>query len=71
MVCLPSFDSNVIWLGDMNYRIDLENAAVRYLAEADEFDALVAADQVRNEVNVDSCTWLSSSPMILNFAGRS
>ena len=42
------FDSNVIWLGDMNYRIDLENGAVRYLAESDEFDALVAADQVRS-----------------------
>jgi hypothetical protein len=38
--------SNVIWLADTNYRIDLDNAAVRAYAEADEFDPLVAADQV-------------------------
>jgi len=30
----------------MNYRIDLENAHVRSLAEMDDLDALVAADQV-------------------------
>ena len=30
----------------MNYRIDLENAHVRSLAEIDDLDALVAADQV-------------------------
>ena len=36
----------MIWLGDLNYRIDLDNAAVRFLAESEEFDALVAADQV-------------------------
>lgn len=44
---LAPFLSNVIWLGDMNYRIDLDNAAVRYMAESDELDGLVAADQVR------------------------
>ena len=39
--------SNVIWLADTNYRIDLDNAAVRAYAEADDFDPLTAADQVR------------------------
>ncbi|KAJ3575821.1 hypothetical protein NP233_g830 [Leucocoprinus birnbaumii] len=38
---------NVIWLADTNYRIDLDNAAVRSYAEADDFDPLVAADQLR------------------------
>jgi hypothetical protein len=38
---------NVVWLADTNYRIDLENDAVRSLAQRDEFDALLAADQVR------------------------
>lgn len=38
--------SNVIWLADTNYRIDLDNAAVRAYAEADDFDPLIAADQV-------------------------
>ncbi|KAG6821534.1 hypothetical protein H0H93_000043 [Arthromyces matolae] len=37
---------NVIWLGDMNYRIDMENFTVRGLAERDELDALLAADQL-------------------------
>lgn len=38
--------SNVIWLADTNYRIDLENEVARYLANNWEFDQLVAADQV-------------------------
>lgn len=37
---------NVIWLADTNYRIDLDNATVRSLAEHDDFDPLLAADQV-------------------------
>jgi hypothetical protein len=44
---MHTFRSNVIWLADTNYRIDLDNAAVRAYAEADNFDPLVAADQVR------------------------
>lgn len=36
----------------MNYRIDLDNAAVRYLAESDELDTLVAADQVCKLLNL-------------------
>lgn len=38
---------NVIWFADTNYRIDLDNERVRALALIDDFDALVAADQVR------------------------
>ncbi|KAG5728501.1 Inositol-1,4,5-trisphosphate 5-phosphatase 1 [Termitomyces sp. T112] len=38
---------NVIWLGDMNYRIDMENFTVRGLAERDDLDALLVADQLK------------------------
>jgi len=38
---------NVIWLADTNYRIDLDNATVRSLAERDDIDPLLGADQVR------------------------
>ena len=37
----------MIWLADTNYRLDLDNGAVRALAEADDLDALFAVDQVR------------------------
>ena len=37
---------NVVWLADTNYRIDLDNDRVRTLALMDDFDALLAADQV-------------------------
>ncbi|KAF8307217.1 DNase I-like protein [Clavulina sp. PMI_390] len=37
----------VIWLGDMNYRIDLENEMVRSLATTDQLDALLVADQLK------------------------
>ncbi|PVF99952.1 DNase I-like protein [Serendipita vermifera] len=37
---------NVIWLADTNYRIDLENDVVRAMAENDELDMLLAADQL-------------------------
>jgi hypothetical protein len=36
-------------MADTNYRIDLDNATVRSLAETDELDALFAADQVRTQ----------------------
>lgn len=39
----------MIWLADTNYRIDLDNERVRYLAQMDDFDALLAADQVGND----------------------
>ncbi|KAF7432917.1 inositol polyphosphate 5-phosphatase [Pleurotus ostreatus] len=42
---------NVIWLADTNYRIDLDNEVVRGLAQAQEFDALVAADQLRQAID--------------------
>ena len=43
---LKPWNRNVIWLADTNYRIDLDNASVRSLAERDDYDPLVAADQV-------------------------
>ncbi|KAL1944314.1 hypothetical protein VTO73DRAFT_3499 [Trametes versicolor] len=42
---------NVIWLGDTNYRIDLDNDRVRTLASIDDFDALLAADQLRRAMD--------------------
>ncbi|KAH7930711.1 DNase I-like protein [Leucogyrophana mollusca] len=42
---------NIIWLADTNYRINLENEAVRSLAEAEDFDSLVAADQLRQAID--------------------
>ena len=44
--CVNPCNRNVIWLADTNYRIDLDNASVRSLAERDDYDPLVAADQV-------------------------
>ena len=38
---------NVVWLGDMNYRIALDNETVRALAEVDDLDPLIASDQVK------------------------
>lgn len=43
--------SNVVWLADTNYRIYLDNGLVRSLASQDDYDALLAADQVRLEQN--------------------
>ncbi|KAL0949308.1 hypothetical protein HGRIS_009384 [Hohenbuehelia grisea] len=45
---------NVIWLADTNYRIDLENDHVRALAQADEFDTLLGADQLRQSMDAGS-----------------
>ncbi|GBE79963.1 Inositol-1,4,5-trisphosphate 5-phosphatase 1 [Sparassis crispa] len=42
---------NVIWLADTNYRIDLENERVRHLALSDDFDALLAADQLKQSMD--------------------
>ncbi|EJF56616.1 inositol polyphosphate phosphatase [Dichomitus squalens LYAD-421 SS1] len=42
---------NVIWLADTNYRIDLDNERVRTLAQIDDFDALLAADQLRRAMD--------------------
>ncbi|KAI0677390.1 DNase I-like protein [Trametes maxima] len=42
---------NIIWLGDTNYRIDLDNDRVRTLALLDDFDALLAADQLKRAMD--------------------
>ncbi|OJT12528.1 Inositol-1,4,5-trisphosphate 5-phosphatase 1 [Trametes pubescens] len=42
---------NVIWLADTNYRIDLDNDRARTLASIDDFDALLAADQLRRAMD--------------------
>lgn len=47
---------NVIWLADTNYRIELENDRVRQLALADDFDALLSADQVGSLLQRECCT---------------
>ncbi len=44
-------------MADNNYRIDLDNGTVRSLAEADELDALFAADQVRAQMHVRKTSW--------------
>jgi synaptojanin len=44
---LKSRCSNIIWLADTNYRIDLDNASVRVYAEDDALDMLLAADQLK------------------------
>jgi hypothetical protein len=38
--------SNIIWLADTNYRIDLDNDTVRSMVQSGDLDSLVAADQV-------------------------
>jgi hypothetical protein len=38
--------SNIIWLADTNYRIDLPNENVRALATERDYDPLVGSDQV-------------------------
>ena len=43
--------SNVIWVADTNYRIDMENGVVRPLAESDDLDVLVAADQLKRAMD--------------------
>ena len=40
------FHSNIIWLADTNYRIDLSNESVRSLATQRDYDPLVGSDQV-------------------------
>ncbi|KAI0939420.1 hypothetical protein AcV5_000847 [Taiwanofungus camphoratus] len=42
---------NVVWLADTNYRIDLENERVRDLALSEDFDALLAADQLKQSID--------------------
>ncbi|KAJ7930003.1 SacI homology domain-containing protein [Mycena leptocephala] len=42
---------NVIWLADTNYRIDFDNDTVRSLAVSDDFDSLLAGDQLRQAID--------------------
>ena len=44
--------SNIIWLADTNYRIDLDNASVRSYAEDDALDMLLAADQLTYVIGI-------------------
>lgn len=61
--------SNVCWCLDSNYRISLSNDEVRTLAEQDDYDALYAADQVRQCGSV--CTHCRADPLPqLNVAMR-
>ncbi|KAL0573125.1 Inositol-1,4,5-trisphosphate 5-phosphatase 1 [Marasmius crinis-equi] len=38
---------NVVWMADTNYRVNLSNEMVRSCAENEQFDALIAADQLK------------------------
>jgi len=49
---LTSCRRNVIWLADTNYRIDLDNASVRSFVERDDYDPLIAADQLRQVMDM-------------------
>ncbi|KAJ6628885.1 DNase I-like protein [Mycena sp. CBHHK59/15] len=46
-----SSHDNVIWLADTNYRIDFDNETVRPLALSDDFDSLLAGDQLRQAID--------------------
>ena len=45
-ISLRKLRSNIIWLADTNYRIDLPNESVRSLATERDYDPLVGSDQV-------------------------
>ncbi|CCM05549.1 uncharacterized protein FIBRA_07776 [Fibroporia radiculosa] len=42
---------NIMWLADTNYRIDLENERARFLAQSEDYDALLAADQLKQSMD--------------------
>lgn len=42
---------NVVWFGDLNYRIELNNDRCRYLVDSGAFDELYEADQLRSEMS--------------------
>ncbi|KAF3987302.1 hypothetical protein FT663_04507 [Candidozyma haemuli var. vulneris] len=41
---------NIIWFGDLNYRVELPNDRCRYLVETGSFDELTDADQLQAEM---------------------
>ncbi|EPX75158.1 inositol-polyphosphate 5-phosphatase [Schizosaccharomyces octosporus yFS286] len=43
--------SNIIWLGDFNYRIDADNDEARKLIEVGDLSKLYSYDQLRKEMN--------------------
>lgn len=44
-------DSDVLfWFGDLNYRIDLEDAEIRALCETDSWDTILTADQLLGDI---------------------
>ncbi|KAG2154990.1 phosphoinositide polyphosphatase [Suillus bovinus] len=60
-----SSHENIIWLADTNYRIDLDNESVRARSEADDFDSLVAADQLRQAIdNGDAFAGYEEGPLL-------
>ncbi|KXN89554.1 Inositol-1,4,5-trisphosphate 5-phosphatase 1 [Leucoagaricus sp. SymC.cos] len=62
---LRVMSGNVVWLADTNYRIDLDNATVRAYAEADDFDPLVAADQLRDAMDTGAAfTGYEEGPLL-------
>ncbi|KAJ7180325.1 inositol polyphosphate phosphatase [Mycena crocata] len=46
-----SSHDNVVWLADTNYRIDFDNETVRAYAISDDFDSLLAGDQLRQAID--------------------
>lgn len=52
---------NVVWLGDLNYRINLADEEVRKLIRADRIEQLFDHDQLYNEMQVGGirgwCVW--------------
>ncbi|KAJ7682572.1 SacI homology domain-containing protein [Mycena polygramma] len=46
-----SSHDNIIWLADTNYRIDFDNDTVRSLAMSEDFDSLLAGDQLRQAID--------------------
>ncbi|KAJ7648494.1 DNase I-like protein [Mycena rosella] len=46
-----SSHDNVIWLADTNYRIDYDNDTVRSLVASDDYDSLLAGDQLRQAID--------------------
>ncbi|KAF8646385.1 hypothetical protein AX16_007251 [Volvariella volvacea WC 439] len=49
-----SSHDNVIWLADTNYRIDMENAVVRSLADVDDYQSLLKEDQLRKAMAIEA-----------------
>lgn len=56
---------NIIWFGDLNYRVELPNDRCRYLIESGAFDELNDADQLRAEMEKGGAfSELQESPLL-------